>query len=87
MIMDAVMATTPADERRARDSPREPSSGAPVLHLSCCTSGGEDYVRVDVNSLKLLLDWARLAQDRESWRDKIQELLGHTQSTMLEMCD
>ena len=38
-------------------------------------------------SLKLLLNWARLAQDRESWRNKIQDLLRHTPSTMLEMCN
>ena len=32
MIMEAVMATTPAEDRRARERPREPSRGAPVLH-------------------------------------------------------
>ena len=45
-----------------------------------------DYVREDLESLKLLLNWARLAQDRDTWRNKIQDLLGHTPSTMLEMC-
>ena len=29
--------------------------------------------------LKILPSWARLAQDREAWRTKIHDLIGHTQ--------
>ena len=38
-----------------------------------------DYVREDLDVLRLLHNWSRAAQDRDSWRDKIQRLLGHTQ--------
>ena len=38
-----------------------------------------EYVREDLNVLRLLHNWSRAAQDRVSWRDKIQRLLGHTQ--------
>ena len=60
--------------------PSKASRGRPP---KCCT----DYVREDLESLKLLLNWAQLAQDRESCRNKIQDLLGHTPSTTLEMCN
>ena len=33
----------------------------------------------DLEALKPLHNWARLAQDRDSWRDRVQELLGRTQ--------
>ena len=36
-------------------------------------------VGMHLEALKLLHNWARLAQDRDSWRESIQELLGHTQ--------
>ena len=38
-----------------------------------------DYVREDLTALGLTASWFGKAQDRDSWRDKIQELLGHTQ--------
>ena len=38
-----------------------------------------DYVREDLDALRILPSWARLAQDREAWRTKIHDLLGHTQ--------
>ena len=44
------------------------------------------YVREDLESLKLLPIWARTALNIESWRDKIEDLLIHAQSTMLGMC-
>ena len=43
--------------------------------LKCWT----DYVREDLTALGLTASWFRRAQDRGYWRDKIQELLGHTQ--------
>ena len=39
----------------------------------------EVHVRQDLEVLKMLLNWSRLAKDRESWRDKTHQILGHTQ--------
>ena len=41
--------------------------------------GWTDYMREDLEALKVLHNGARLAQDRDSWRHGFQELLGHTQ--------
>ena len=45
-----------------------------------------DHIREDLEALKSLHNWARLAQDRDSWRDIIQDSLD-IPSTMLEMCN
>ena len=52
--------------------PSKASRGGPP---KCWT----DYVRGDLEALRLLLTWSRLAKDRELWRDTIQQILGHTQ--------
>ena len=36
-------------------------------------------MREDLEALRLLLNWSRLAKGRESWRDNIQQILAHTQ--------
>ena len=36
-------------------------------------------MREDLTALGLTASWFRKAQGRKSWRDKIQQLLGHTQ--------
>ena len=69
-------------DRRSWRSPSTPQlenvvnityvSGAP---MKCWT----DYVREDLDALGILPSWARLGQDREAWRTKIHDLLGHTQ--------
>ena len=48
-----------------------------------------DYVREDLEALRLLLNWSRLAKDRELWRYKIHQILGHTQQNAgnLELID
>ena len=51
---------------------KKASKGRP---LKCWT----DYVREDLEGLGLIASWARKAQDRDSWRTRIQQLLGHTQ--------
>ena len=38
-----------------------------------------DCVREDWEALRLLLNWSRLAKERESWRDVLQQILEHTQ--------
>ena len=43
--------------------------------LTCWT----DYMQEDLTALGLTASWFREAQDRGPWRDKIQELLEHTQ--------
>ena len=52
--------------------PSRASKGRPP---KCCT----DYVREDLDVLRLLHNWSRAAQDRDSWRDNFQKLLGYTQ--------
>ena len=54
---------------------RLPSNASRGRPPKCWT----DPVREDLEALKLLLNWSRLAKDRESWRDKVQQILGHTQ--------
>ena len=54
---------------------RLPSNASRGRPPKCWT----DYVREDLEALRLLLNWSRLAKDRESWRDKIHQILGHTQ--------
>ena len=47
-----------------------------------CNSHGhadEQTLRGRTSALGLTSTWFRKAQDRDSWREKIQELLGHTQ--------
>ncbi|CAA3019453.1 Hypothetical predicted protein, partial [Olea europaea subsp. europaea] len=38
-----------------------------------------DYVREDSAAVGLSAAWARLAQDRHAWRNRIHTLLGHIQ--------
>ena len=68
---------------------------APIVqNPPCQETGGVGYtdgnhpqhIPPSLETLKLLLNHAQLAQGRESWRNKIQDLLGHTQSTVLKMC-
>ena len=51
-----------------RRFPSKASRGRPP---KCWT----DYVREDLEAPKLLHNWARLAQDRDSWRDRIHKLM------------
>ena len=52
--------------------PSKASRGRPPK----CWTG---YVREDLEAVRLLLNWSRLAKDRQLWRDQIQQILGHTQ--------
>ena len=47
-------------------------TAGPKMHSS-------EYIREDLEHLKLLHNQACLAQDRDSRRDSIEVLLGHTQ--------
>ena len=59
-----------------------PKSKAELQPLQCWT----DYVREDLTALGLTASWFRKAQDRDSWRDEIHELLD-TPSNRLEKCN
>ena len=49
----------------------KPNAGRP---LKCW----QDYVREDLARLQMPYSWHKLAQDRDSWRCRIQRLLTHT---------
>ena len=40
----------------------------------------------DLEALRLLLNWSRLAEDRESWKVKIKHILRHTQQHAVNVC-
>ena len=44
-------------------------------------------MREDSEALRLLLNWSNLAKDRESWTEKIQQILGHTQQKLERVID
>ena len=54
---------------------RPDETGGRGRSLKCWT----DCVREHLTASGLTASWFRKAQDRDSWRDQIQELLGHTQ--------
>ena len=61
---------------------------APLYLVSTVVGGGEQgsvhlfmVFEPIMWLLKMLLSWSGLAKDRESWKDKIQQILGHTQQT------
>ena len=68
---------------RSRHNPQQLLPGR--VHIVSLQARGRpmecwtDRAREDLEALRILPSWARLAQDREAGRTKIHALLGHTQ--------